>query len=112
MDHFDGLFAHGLRGLFEVKILRDRHVEDVILFARAARDKGLEDDGGVKAHGLRHRDAVDRHALFMRVGVRGVGDLLLLQNAHDVGFFFFILCHKGPPMWKTGIKSPQNVNTS
>ena len=95
VDHFDGLFAHGLRGLFEVKILRDRHVEDVILLACAARDKGLEDDGGVKTHGLRHRDAVDRDALFMGIGVRGVGDLLLLQNAHDVGFFFFILCHFG-----------------
>ena len=67
--------------------------ENVELPLRAARDERFENGRGVKTHGLRHRDAVDGNALLVRIGVRGIGDLLLLEHAHDVGFFFFILCH-------------------
>ena len=94
VEHLDALLAHGLRRLFEIKALRHGHVEHIILPARAPRHQRLKDLRGVEAHAFRNRHAVHRHALLVRIAVRGISDLLLLEHTHHICLFFLILCHR------------------
>ena len=86
MQHGDGLLPHGLRRLLEVKLARDRDDEHVRRLARAAGDQRLEHLRRVHARHLRDGHAVHR-IVAVRICVRRVGHLLLVEQAHDIRFF-------------------------
>ena len=82
-----------LGGLFQVQGGGHGDVKDVVVPGSATGHQGLEHRRRVLAHGLGHGDAV-YGAVLMGVAVGGVGDFLLFQRAHDVGFFFFLFGHR------------------
>ena len=58
------------------------------------RDDGLEDHVRIIAELCRRMHAREI-VLIVVIGLRLVGDLLFIQNAHDIRFLFF-LCHSLP----------------
>ena len=90
-QHGHGLLSHGPGSLLQIKVLRHGDVEHIVPAGRTLRHQCLEHMGGVLPQCRRHGHAVN--GAVRVVGVSGVGDLLLVQRAHHVGLFFFMLCH-------------------
>ena len=93
-QHGHGLLPYGPGGLFQVQALCCRDVENVIAAAGPPGHQGLEHAGRVLAQGPGHGHPVD--GAVGVIGVGDIGDLLLVQRPHDVGFFF-LLGHCVPP---------------
>ena len=91
-QHGDGLLPHCLGCLFQVQIFRHRNVEHIVPAAGALCHQGLEHLLRVLIQIRRHGDTI--HRAVRRVLMGRVGDLLLLQRPHDVGFFFLVLGHR------------------
>ena len=86
VQHGNGLLPHGLGRLLEVKLARDRDDEHVRRLARAAGDQRLEHLRRVHARHLGDGHAVHR-IVAVRICVRRVGHLLLVEQTHDICFF-------------------------
>ena len=99
VDHLDGLLPHGLGRLFEVQLGEDGHHKDVVGLGGPPGHQGLVDLTGVPAQDGGHRGPVHRLPFVVGVAVGGIGDLFLIQNAHDVGLFF---CHRNAPLLLKG----------
>ena len=91
VDHGHGLLAHGAGGLLQVKALRHGDVEDIVCPTRALGNERFEH--ARRIHAQPRRDGYAVHRAVRVVGVRCVGHLALVERAHDVGLFLFILCH-------------------
>ena len=87
MDHGDGFLPDRFCSLLQVEFFGDGNDKDIIALACANRNQGLEDRRGIHPGKLRDGDAVD--GFFpVRIAVRGIGHLVLFQQAHDIGFHF------------------------
>ena len=97
------LLPHGFCRLFQVQALRHGDAEHIDRPACAAGDQRLVDPLHVLPQRPRDVQAVfpvAERAFRLFIRMRRVGNLLLFQNAHDVGFLFlmlFALCHAAPP---------------
>ena len=90
-QHGDGFLSHRLGCLFQIQIFRHRNVEHIVSAAGALCHQGLEHLLRVLIQIRRHGDTI--HRAVRRVLMGRVGDLLLFQRPHDVGFFFLVLGH-------------------
>ena len=86
VQHGNGLLPHGLRRFLEVELARDRNDEHVRRLARAAGNQRLEHLRRVHARHLCDGHAVHR-IVAVRICVRRVGHLLLVEQTHDICFF-------------------------
>ena len=107
MDHGDGFFSYRLGGLLEIQTLLYRHHEYVDAIAGSPGHQSFEHRRRVLAQAPGHCGPIHRYPLLVGVGVGGVGDLLLLQRPHDVGFFFLVLCHVALPRRYETMVRPQ-----
>ena len=89
-EHGDGLLTHRFGRLFQVQAVPHRDVKHVQPPGCPPGHKGLEHRLRILPQTLRHAYPVQTG--FRVVGVGGVGDIILLQNPHYVGFFLFF-CH-------------------
>ena len=85
MHQLDRLLPRRLGRLFQVELLGDRDDEHMVSARLAARDQRFEHLFHILPQQLRDRHAVHR-LLAVRVFVRGIGDLMLLEHAHHIGF--------------------------
>ena len=93
VEHGNGLLSHRLSRLFQVQSILHGDVKHIDSLGGAPGHQGFEHALRVLAQGTGYTCPVHRHPLLVGIGVGCEGDALLLQNAHDVGLFFFLLCH-------------------
>ena len=90
LDHFNGFFANGGSRLFQMKLLCGRDHENVIFARLTDGDQGFENVSRVLSERRRKIDGGDRARGQITVAL--IRDLFLIEDPHDVGFFFF--CHR------------------
>ena len=98
VEHGDGLLPHRLGRFFQVQRVRHRDVKDIVSPGCPPGHQRLEDPLRVLPQGAGHRHPVGGLAVPVGIGVGGVGNLLLVQDPHDVGFFLFYLSHYVLPL--------------
>ena len=94
VEHGNGLLPHCLCRLLQVQTVPHGDVKNIEGIGGPPGHQSFEHALRVLAQRPGHSHAVHGHALLMGVGVGGVGDPLLFQNAHHIGFFVFLLGHR------------------
>ena len=89
-DHFNGFFADGGSRLFQMQFFCGGDHENVIFTRFADRNQRFEYVSGVLSERRREIDSGNRARGQITVTV--IRNFLLIQDPHDVGFFFF--CHR------------------
>lgn len=88
-QHFDGFFADGVRGFFEVEFSRGRDDEDAVCAAGGMRDERFEESSRILSYFFRHLGGRNHVVAFEGVG--GIRDFRLIEQPHNVCFFVFFL---------------------
>ena len=90
LDHFDGFFTDGCCRLFQMQFFRGGDHENVIFSRFSDGDQGFEYVRGVLSE---RRGEIDGgYCARRQIAVAFIRNFGLIQNSHDVGFFFF--CHR------------------